>query len=472
MSIISITFWFVLILFLNIYLLLQRTPAVWRQIYVILFSLGFAYLANGPVSLLLPATALVSWLLTRQIQRMEDGKPRRLLATVTVIAELLPLLVFKYTDFTLSTINHLLSTNFPLVEMLLPVGISFYTFQAISYTVDTYKRKLKIEPTLMEYAFYLTFFPLLFAGPITRATHLLPQLRRPFRPSSMCVYTGLWLIVCGLLKKAVIADYISQYNNWIFDDPSGYSGFECLMGIIGYTLQIYLDFSGYSDLSIGLAALLGFHLCDNFQLPYQSSNLSTFWRRWHMSLSFWFRDYLYIPLGGNRKGKFRTYLNNFITMLVAGLWHGASWMFVIWGALHGIGLIIHKAVQKTPLALKDDRGWGRVAGTLVTFIYVAIAWVFFRSDSVETAVNVLVQAFTQVDFAYLVPFVAARPVWTAMVVVAYLWVFSVRGRYVHHLHVWFVRAPWIVKLLLFVIVVQLVIHFSQDSVRPFIYAQF
>jgi len=283
-------------------------------------------------------------------------------------------------------------------------------------------------------------------------------------------YIGLWLIIVGMLKKLLIADYIAQYNNWIFEDPMAYSGFENLMGVLGYTLQIYCDFSGYSDLSIGIAALMGFQLKENFRYPYQSLNLGEFWHRWHISLSTWFRDYLYIPLGGNRRGTVRTYVNNFITMAVCGLWHGASWMFVFWGAMHGVGLMVHKASKRWLDRLPDH--WTiRVASFALTFTYVAVLWVFFRADSMHTAYKILDSILYDFSWDYFVPFVTRRTTWTIFLVLGYA-LHAMRERHVERIKEWFVSSPWTFKLIVLLVVLQLVVNFRQNSVQPFIYAQF
>ena len=468
-SLVTAPFMFSFVVFFVIYLLIGRKRRTLMMCYVVLFSLFFAYKANGLLMLLLPATALVSWWLTQRIHGKE-GRVRSAWMWTTVVIDLLPLLYFKYTNFFIDIVNDVVSTNFAPLSILLPVGISFYTFQAISYTVDVYKGKYTDPVSLLEYTFYLTFFPLIMAGPITRAETLLPQLKNPSPITDRSVYTGLWLIIVGMLKKLLIADYIAQYNNWIFDDPMAYSGFENLMGMLGYTLQIYCDFSGYSDLSIGIAALLGFQLKENFRYPYQSLNLGEFWHRWHISLSTWFRDYLYIPLGGNRRGTFRTYFNNFFTMVVCGLWHGASWMFVFWGAMHGVGLIVQKMCKRWLDRLPDH--WTiRFVSFALTFTYVSVLWVFFRADSMHTAYKILDSILFDFSWDYFIPFVSRRTTWVVFLVLGY-GLHAMRERHVERLKEWFVRSPWTFKLLVVLIVLQFVINFRQNSVQPFIYAQF
>ncbi|GAB6982113.1 MBOAT family O-acyltransferase [Prevotella dentasini] len=470
-SLCTIPFMAAFVAFFALYLVFCKERRSWMQLYVVAFSLFFAFKANGALMVLLPTTALLSWFLTPKMMRLRRGTPRRAGLWLVILIELLPLLYYKYTDFTLSIFNDLLKTNFALQHLFLPIGISFYTFQAISYTVDVYKERFPKTTGLVEYLFYLTFFPLLVAGPITRAGVLIPQISQPRPVSKELVDRGLWLIVCGLLKKGVIADYLAQYNNWIFSDPTAYSGFENVMGVLGYTLQIYSDFSGYSDLAIGIAALMGFELKDNFRFPYQSLNLTEFWHRWHISLSTWFRDYLYIPLGGNRRGNLRTYANSFIAMIVAGLWHGASGMFVVWGLLHGVGLVCHKFLNNHLLKRIPDNLAVRVISWSVTFGYVAFAWIFFRSPDIDTAfalIGNVCDDFTLADFH---PFVMARPLWMLLLAVG-LELHSIRESDYLWMQQRFVRFPWIVKFIVFAVVVQMVIHLSMDNVQPFVYTQF
>ena len=439
------------------------------MLYVTAFSLLFFYLANDWLMLILPSLAIFSWGATRWMSKQEGAK-RKWAITAIVIADLLPLAYFKYTNFAIDIWNQMVGTNFSFLSIALPIGISFFTFQAISHAVDVYKGKWTEDVTFLEYIFYLSFFPLLMAGPITRAGTFFPQVKQLKPVPEETLYTGLWLIMLGLLKKLVVADYIAQYNNWIFDDPTGYSGYENLMGMIGYSVQIYCDFSGYSDISIGLAAMMGITLLDNFNFPYQSINVTEFWRRWHISLSTWFRDYLYIPLGGNRKGKFRTYINNFLTMLVAGLWHGSTPMFIIWGALHGAGLMVHKFSKRWLDAIPNGFAVNALSWVL-TFTFVSIAWVYFRADSVATAHTIFRQVITDFDIAYLVPFFTARPTWCVLVLGSML-VHAVRTEFLHKLIDRFIYSPWIVKVLLFLIVIQLCVQFHTNTVQPFIYYQF
>lgn len=440
--------------------------------YVILFSLFFAWKANGILMLLLPATALFSWWATRQMGR--STYRRKAWLTFIILIDLAPLVYFKYTNFFMSIVNDMLSTNFAPLELLLPIGISFYTFQAISYSIDVYRWRFTGETRLLDYLFYLTFFPLLMAGPITRAEVLIPQLQRDpstYKQNDALAYRGLWLITIGLVKKVVIADYIAQFNTFVFSDPTAYSGVENLMAILGFTLQIFCDFSGYSDMAIGLAALMGIELRDNFNFPYQSLNPTEFWHRWHIALSTWFRDYLYIPLGGNHHGLFRTCLNGFMTMLVAGLWHGASWMFIIWGGLHGLALTVHKVCKRLFLDRIPNTIPVRIVSWLMMFTFISLTWVFFRADSISTAVTIIQRSFIDFHLSDIMPFVTARPLWILLLALG-LELHSIRREDYDWLEQRFIAIPWYAKLIIFAITLQLVINFSQASVVPFIYTQF
>lgn len=460
-----------LVAFLAIYTLVKRASRTAMMLYVVAFNLYFAYRLNGSVMWLLPATACFNYALTQEMS-LREGRTRKLLLATVVVADLAVLAYFKYATFILNdVIGLMLRTNFSLGSIVLPVGISFYTLQGISHAVDVYRRRFTMNTTLLEYFFYLTFFPLLLAGPITRAENLIPRLRRNRQASSRMVWSGLWLIMLGLVKKNMVSDYIGQFTTWVFDAPQTFSGFENMAALLGYPVQIYFDFSGYSDMSIGAAAILGFWLPDNFRFPYRALSLTDFWRRWHISLSTWFRDYLYIPLGGNRKGTLRMYANNFITMLVAGLWHGASWMFVIWGALHGFGLCVHKFFSRQLRITIPSTLWGNTLSWLITYVYVCFAWSFFRSQSLTQLGTMYNKITADFSWAYLSPFVYARPLWTVCLLGAML-TFLIPERTYTRLQLRFITLPWLAKFLLFIVCVQLAIEVAQEDVRPFIYGAF
>lgn len=463
------TFWVLFMIFIPLYSMLKCR--FWQMlVFVVAFNFYFYYKSSGLFVGLLFATSLVDWILSKRIVKMRSQTGRRICVAISLILSLGILAYFKYANFFLWNISAMVNANFQPLDLILPVGISFYTFQSVSYIVDVYKGRVKPVATWLEYAFFLSFFPALVAGPIVRADYFVPQIRENQHASLHEIYYGLWLIIVGIVKKAVIADYIAQYNDLIFQSPGAYSGFETLMGIIGYTMQIYCDFSGYSDMAIGLAMIMGFRLAQNFNFPYKSQNLTDFWRRWHISLSSWLRDYIYIPLGGNRKGILRTYVNNFATMVIGGLWHGAAWKFVFWGAMHGAGLAVHKA--SSPYLARLGNSWiVKTLSWLLTISVVATLWVFFRADSWHDACAVLASVPVDFSISYFVPFAAARTLWLIMILViiaAHALPTSFWSKTAQR----FVTSPWIVKLLIFLFVVQLVIELQGEDVSPFIYFQF
>lgn len=462
-------FWFLFILFLPVYILLKESRAK-MVLFVVGFSLYFYYKSSGLFFLMLIATSLVDWMISWWIFRTRRRGGRLALMWLSIAISLSILGYFKYANFFLWNWNAMVQGNFQPLDIILPVGISFYTFQSISYVVDVYKRRLVPSRSWFDYLFFLSFFPALVAGPIVRADYFLPQLKKNVQPTGRMIWAGLWLIIVGIAKKAVIADYIAQFNDLIFDNPAVYTGVQAMMGVLGYTMQIYCDFSGYSDMAIGLALIMGFKLGINFDSPYQSRNLTEFWRRWHISLSSWLRDYLYIPLGGNRKGVIRTYVNNFLTMLIGGLWHGAAWKFIFWGAMHGVGLAVHKACK--PFLVKiPDNALTIFLSWLLTFIYVSLLWVFFRAASFTDSVLIIKNIFVGFDFRQFPQFFNTRMVWCIMMLVLIVMHF-VPQRWADRLQDAFVSAPWIVKLLVFLCAVQLVIEFMTAEVQPFIYFQF
>lgn len=462
-------FWMLFLVFLPIYALLKRSK-LQMSLFVVAFSLYFYYKSSGLFFLMLMATSLVDWLVSRWMYRLRSRGARLTLMWLSIALSLSILGYFKYANFFLWNWNAMVEGNFQPLDIVLPVGISFYTFQSISYVVDVYKRKISPTRTWLDYIFFLSFFPALVAGPIVRADYFLPQLEQNQRATSDEIWGALWLIIVGIIKKAVIADYIAQYNDLIFNDPALYTGVQTLMGVLGYTMQIYCDFSGYSDMAIGLALIMGFKLGINFDSPYQSRNLTEFWRRWHISLSSWLRDYVYIPLGGNRKGTFRTYVNNFLTMLIGGLWHGAAWKFVFWGAMHGVGLAVHKACK--PVLQKIPDNWlTTFLFWAITFVYVSLLWVFFRAASFEDSVLIIQNIFVDFRWNQIPQFFEVRMVWCIMMIALIIFHF-VPQKWADRMQYIFVKSPWIVKLLTFLIVVQLVIEFMTEEVAPFIYFQF
>lgn len=387
------------------YLLLKRQMN-WRLIYTLAFSLFFYYKSSGVYFVLLIISTLIDFTLGHFIHNAPNQRARRGYLILSLMANLGLLAYFKYTNFLIGSLNSIVGTNFSLQSIFLPVGISFFTFQTLSYSIDVYRGKLEpltagvkdwrtLWQRLLDFSFFVSFFPQLVAGPIVRAADFIPQIRKPLQLSESDLGRALLLICGGLFKKAVISDYISiNYVDRVFENPALYSGFENLMASYGYAIQIYCDFSGYSDMAIGLALIMGLRLPENFRFPYQSDTIRDFWRRWHISLSSWLRDYLYISLGGNRKGGWRTYVNLMLTMLLGGLWHGASWVFVIWGGLHGVALALDRAMDQA------GRWWKNTAVRAgVIFLSVQLfaqigLWVAAQSGSLEPD---LLQALTQTN---------------------------------------------------------------------------
>jgi D-alanyl-lipoteichoic acid acyltransferase DltB (MBOAT superfamily) len=467
-------FWAIFLIFLPIYALLKKRR-LQMMCFVVAFNLFFYYKSSGLCVLLLLATSLIDWYLSKRIASSNSHTAKRWLLSVSLLCSLGVLAYFKYANFFLWNWQQIVESNFEPLHIILPIGISFYTFQSVSYIVDVYKGQLQPARSWLDYAFYLTFFPTLLAGPITRAKHFLPQIYQNQEPSRNEVYRGFWLIIIGIVKKAIIADYIAQYNNLIFAiDPAsglpGYSGFECMMGIIGYTMQIYCDFSGYSDMAIGIALILGFKLPENFNFPYKARNLTDFWRRWHISLSSWLRDYIYIPLGGNRKGTLRTYANCFATMLIGGLWHGAAWRFVLWGGLHGLGLVVHKA-SRNQLGKLPDNYAVKALSWLITFAFVSTLWVLFRADTLSDAITLVRHATTDFSITYAPAFLAARWLWVSLIIILII-AHAVPTKWFNIISHCFVKSHWVLKLFIFIVIIQVVIELRGTDVMPFIYFQF
>ena len=469
-------FLFLFVGFAGIYLLLRRTTTL-RILYVIAFSIYFYYKSSGIYFLLLLFAAVSDYLIGNAIARTEDKTTKKRWVALSVIINLGMLGYFKYTNFFIEMANGLMGAGFlDFQNIFLPVGISFFVFQSMSYTIDIYRGQIRPLERWIDYVFYLSFFPQLVAGPIVRAKDFIPQIRRPLYVSREMFGTAIGLIVIGLLKKAIISDYISlNFVDRIFDEPALYSGFECLMGIYGYALQIYCDFSGYSDMAIGIALLLGFRFPKNFDAPYKAATITEFWRRWHISLSSWLRDYLYISLGGNRKGKLRTYINLIITMVLGGLWHGAAVRFVLWGALHGVALALHKMwLAIVPWAKangKDMNPLSRVLGTILTFHIVCLGWLLFRAEDMQTVHLMLYQILHSFNTSIIPQFVLGYKEVLALIVIGYGMHFmpsAIDGdmqRKVANASFW-----WQVALL--VIVAWCVMQIKSSVIQPFIYFQF
>ena len=463
--------------FLLVYSAFRRAPMA-RIVYVIAFSLYFYYKSSGIYFLLLVFAAASDFLIARGIFRTRSKSLKRWLMVLSVAVNLGMLGYFKYTNFFIDISNQLFGQGFlQFRNIFLPVGISFFVFQSMSYTIDIYRGQLKPLSNWLDYLFYLSFFPQLVAGPIVRARDFIPQIRQnPIVVTREMFGTGVFLILTGLFKKAIISDYISlNFVDRIFDEPLLYSGFECLMGIYGYALQIYCDFSGYSDMAIGIALLLGFRFPKNFDAPYKSATITEFWRRWHISLSMWLRDYLYISLGGNRKGRLRTYFNLLVTMVLGGLWHGAAIRFVLWGTLHGVALALHKlwlsVVPGAKVSGYQMHPISRLAGILVTFHLVCFGWLLFRADSMRTVQLMLHQITDNFHLQLLPQMLAGYGGVFALVGLGYL-LHMLPGRADAAARRAVVASPFWVQVLLLASVAWGVMQIQSSSIQPFIYFQF
>ena len=371
--------------------------------FVVVASYVFYAWANWRYVFLLAGVTVISQVGARAVARREDPRGRARAAALGVAATLAPLLYFKYYGFLAVNLTNVATSlgsgwSMPLIEVVLPIGVSFYTFMAIAYVVDVHRRDF-VPTGWGDIFLYLSFFPHLIAGPIVRPAGLIPQFDERRDPRHVDVAGAMWLIMGGLFKKVVIANFLATaIADPVFGDPGRRSAVDAIAGLVAYAVQIYCDFSGYTDIAIGLARLLGFEFPENFDRPYRARSIREFWRRWHMTLSRWLRDYLYIPLGGNRKGTRRTYVNVMLTMLLGGLWHGAAWRFVIWGGLHGTYLAVGqwKRGRRAAgiLAEPPDTVAARWAQRLTTFALVCIGWAFFRADSVAIAWQLLARTVT------------------------------------------------------------------------------
>ncbi|MBQ3075703.1 MAG: MBOAT family protein [Clostridia bacterium] len=340
----------------------------------------FAFLVLG-----LTATAYFCALLNSKTKK-------KLYVVIGVVVPLVILGFFKYFNFFVDSFVSLFAVSRPeALKIILPLGISFYTFQSISYTIDVFRGKLAPEKSFLKIALYIAFFPQILSGPIVKAGVFLPQLDEDRNISLKNLEAGLQYFVFGLFKKIVIADHLSVGVDAVFNAPENYSGLSVLFAVIAYSIQIYCDFSGYSDMAIGSAKALGFDLPRNFNMPYISKNVTEFWKRWHISLSSWLMEYLYFSLGGNRRGKVRTYINLLLTMLLGGLWHGAAWTFVVWGALHGAALCVHKLWMKWTGHGKNYEGTllGNLASAILTYAFVIFCWIFFKAPTFSGAFAVI-----------------------------------------------------------------------------------
>lgn len=464
-----------------------------RKVFLLAASVFFYAWWSWKFAIMMLVSAVINHCAAVLIAKTDIEKQRKTYVTMAVILNLAALAFFKYSGFLFTqcfmplaapvynmfgmTDQYMdfLDRVLPFIEtIVLPIGISFYTFQAIAYVVDVYRRKSAPAASLLDFANYLSFFPKLLAGPIVRASDLLPQMEKlPDRDTFIDTGKAVTLIVGGMFKKTVIANWLSQkLADPLFTDPTSYGWLDALLGTYGYTIQIYCDFSAYSDMAIGCALLLGFTFPENFRAPYFATSFQDFWRRWHISLSSWLRDYLYIPFGGSRCATWKVYRNLMLTMLLGGLWHGAGWTFILWGAIHGLAQVIERPFNKKKTDKNTKPKWkaATLFRALITFHVVAFAWIFFRAGSNDVegiaTVGEILNAFTRK---------ATTELFSSMTVIMLVAGFLIQfldGDTLNRVRASFNRLPGYAQGIIAALLLTIVLGFGPSGVAPFIYFQF
>jgi alginate O-acetyltransferase complex protein AlgI len=485
---------YIFIAFLAVILVLHNLPLSWntKKVNLLLASYIFYAAWNPPFILLLWLSTVVDYFVGRALYTQENLFKKRLLLVVSLIGNLGMLCFFKYGGFLLD--NFVALVNVTGVDfhpakpdIILPAGISFYTFTTLCYTIDMYKRKSEPVKSLLDFSLFVTFFPHLVAGPIVRPHQLVPQFESPRKATQQQLLQGLFLLSLGLFMKVVVADtLLSATADSVFSNKGMLPALDAWLGVLAFSGQIFFDFAGYSTCAVGVALCLGFVLPENFRYPYAAIGFSDFWKRWHMTLSLWLRDYLYIPLGGNRKGEFRTYVNLMITMLLGGLWHGASWTFVVWGALHGTYLCVEKLVREQftgrskemedmvvtqasfAPAFMRNKTFSNFILALFTFFLVNVTWVFFRAADFTSAWHLLIAMFGQATDA--APLLSTLAILKVSVVVVLMVVAHWIMRNTTIVQVTEKAPWWALGIVWAVLVVALIV--SQKSSDSFIYFQF
>jgi alginate O-acetyltransferase complex protein AlgI len=453
------------------WLLARSRTHTLHKLAIIVASYVFYACYDTRLSLVLFTSVCLNWAAGWGIERWRGSPWAKATLVVAVAANLAILGFFKYYSFVIENVVGLLGFDIgaPRFNLLLPLGISFFTFQGISYVVDVWRRDLDRARPFIDVMMFISFFPHLVAGPIVRASKFLPQLEKPPSPDRVFMGLGLLLIAWGVFKKAVVANWLAvELVDKVFVAPAGFGARDLLVAIYAYAMQIYCDFSAYSDIAIGVAALLGYRFQRNFNQPYRARTLSDFWRRWHISLSSWLADYLYKPLGGNRHGRLKTYRNLIITMFLGGLWHGAAWHFIMWGVLHGTALAVERFVIET---FNPDRkplgAVGKVVATLLVFHFVCFCWIFFRASDMQSAWDAIVGLTDWSQPAQLV-----TPFLIGLVVLGAAMHFTPADRLLLALDRGYHRLPtWAVGVIaaVFLLAIELI---GGDGSAPFIYFQF
>jgi alginate O-acetyltransferase complex protein AlgI len=466
-----------LVFFSGVFILYWILPWQRGRVWLLVAASFFFYASwNKWLAVVICLSTAMDYAVGRGLERLSSSRGRKLLLGLSLAANLGLLCYFKYVNFFLHSVEealHLLGAqaSLPVLQVLLPIGISFYTFEAINYTVDVYRRRVPAERNLAHFMLFITFFPHLVAGPIVRARDFLPQIRRTKRWDWARLHLGGQFLLMGLFKKMAIADRMALYADPVFTDPGPYSSAAVWFATVAYALQIYCDFSGYTDMALGSAHLLGYKLAKNFNMPYLAANVSEFWRRWHISLSTWLRDYVFIPLGGSRGRTWQTNRNLVVTMVLGGLWHGANWTFVFWGLGHGILLVGHRSFQRL-----CKRYWhldwllqsvpGTAVRMSVTLACVCLGWIFFRATTFESAATMLQKLF--VPAGGLDPPLHWRSLCYTLVVVVICHALA-------HYGIWkrlAVRFPAVLLGFGYAVVLTLALVLAPDAGKAFIYFQF
>ena len=446
-----------------------------KNLFLLISSYFFYGYWDWRFLLLLALSTVIDFYIGKTMHNTVDEKKRKNLLLVSLFANLGILGFFKYYNFFIESFTDISSNigwnlDYLHLNIILPVGISFYTFQTLSYTLDIYRKRLEPTSNFLDFALFVSFFPQLVAGPIERASALLPQLSKKLAPTKEQVKSGVVLIITGLFRKVMIGDTAGRYVDHIFGDLNGYASIELLAALVLFSIQIYADFSGYSRIARGTSKLLGVELMKNFEQPYLSRNITEFWRRWHISLSSWLKDYLYISLGGNRGGVNKTYRNLMITMLLGGLWHGASWNFVIWGGLHGIYLAIHKlflGTKKPDTANIEKLDVISIFNIILTYILVLFTWLFFRSTSWESTLLFFNRIIHWHPSEYAGLFITITTSYMLLILVLDVLEYKYRS----HAYLLQFKKPVALGVLAAMLVVSFIYMFQADPL-PFIYFQF
>ncbi len=472
----SFIFFIFLALVLPIYYI---TPSKMKNLVLVLASYVFYGYWDYRFTALLAISTIIDFTVGQKLYKCQELKNQKRWLLLSMFSNLGILAVFKYYGFFVESFAPLASIfggnlDYLHLNIILPVGISFYTFQTMSYTIDIYRGRLTPTKKFIDFAVFVSFFPQLVAGPIERATNLLPQIVKRPMPSKSQIEKGVVLIITGLFKKVMIGDAAGRIVDNIFSQPDIYKSPELLAALVLFSIQIYADFSGYTSIARGTAKLLGIELMKNFEQPYLSQNITEFWRRWHISLSSWLKDYLYISLGGNRKGMKRTYINLMITMLLGGLWHGASWNFIIWGALHGVYLVIHKLVSDKKKVKYGYRYSGLLSlfkylfNVSLTFFLVLFAWLFFRSPDFSTATTFIMKMIYWESSAFTMKFFIITISFTFVMILFDIFEYYTK----RHTFILTIKNKGIVMGILVVMLLASCLFMFQNEALPFIYFQF